>query len=61
MVKVEVLNDFLVEATGELYIQGYQGEVSNSLAARHGIDGTGFMKAVDAPSDPKPVELQPAK
>lgn len=46
MKNVEILNDFLVAATGELYIKGYVGEVNDELAKRHGKDGTGCLKVL---------------
>lgn len=47
MVKVEILNDFLVEATSELYTKGWTGEISDALAKRHGKNGTGFVKIIE--------------
>ncbi|WP_285011197.1 hypothetical protein [Pedobacter faecalis] len=63
MVKVEVVSDFLVEATSSYYAAGWKGEVSNALAQRHGPEGTGFLKLLPEDAviqDPKAKAKKPA-
>jgi hypothetical protein len=61
MVKVEVMSDFLVAATGSLYIKGWKGEVSNQLAERHGKNGTGYLKALAKNAELTPRDSQPGE
>lgn len=53
MVKVRILNDFMVAASSEVYMKGWEGEVSERIAERHGSKGTGFLKAIKSSDEAK--------
>ncbi|WP_084286746.1 hypothetical protein [Pedobacter nyackensis] len=57
MVRVRILIDFMVSASSSMYVKGWEGEVSNELADRHGPEGTGFLELI---ADVKP-KTEPKK